>query len=234
MNISQIFAHSTKGNKTTPADERKTGLQSIFQAKKNFAVQVLEASEKNVGINSSHRDSDDNDSDSSSDFDDFVFEENGIITGGKSQQVSMPTMLIIKPKDVDEIDASPMVTDRRAMKQSLFLTKVRPQHDAEDSDSSSDCGDFLEHVSDDFSEQQNVQVAMQTSLYITVKNPNTIDVSPVVTHRKSIDQSVFQTKVHPSQKIEQQFHMIDLQKQTKSASGKANMMKQNMLLCETA
>lgn len=82
MNMQQIFSHATKGNKTTPADDRKSQLQSAFQGKKNFAVQVLEASEKNVGVNSSHRESDDDcDSESSSDFDDFEFEEVGNVTG---------------------------------------------------------------------------------------------------------------------------------------------------------
>jgi hypothetical protein len=156
MNMQQIFSQATKGNKTTPDVDRKCALQSAFNGKKNFAVQVLEASEKNLGVNSSHRESDDDcDSDSSSDFDDFVFEEVSNITGEKSHQVSMPTKLIIKPKDVDEIDASPVVTDRRAMKQSLFLIKVRPQ--VEDSDSSSDdCADLLEHVSDEIMDQQNL------------------------------------------------------------------------------
>lgn len=88
----------------------------------------------------------------------------------------MPTMLIIKSKDVDEIDASPMVTDRRAMKQSLFLTKVRPQ--VEDSESSSDCEDFLEHVSDEIVDQQNVQVAMQSALLLKAQNPDMIDAEP--------------------------------------------------------
>lgn len=74
----------------------------------------------------------DNDSDSSSDDDDFDFEEIEDDQSGNhcfvQSQVTMPTRLFIKPKNPDHMDETPkieLVTSRKAMQQTLFVTKVK-------------------------------------------------------------------------------------------------------------
>ena len=125
MNIQDLIGHSAKGNKSTPADDRKLLSKDVFSAKKNFAVKVLEASEKNLGFSSSHRESDMEDSDSSSDNNDFEFEEvQDEITITPNNQAKMPTMLFIKPKSPHSENDSTVVNERKVYKQSLFQTKV--------------------------------------------------------------------------------------------------------------
>ena len=72
--MQQLFGQSAKGNKTNPDEDRQAISKAVFGQKKNIAVEVLKASEKNLGVNSSCMDSE-ADSDSSSDCDNFVFEE---------------------------------------------------------------------------------------------------------------------------------------------------------------
>lgn len=61
----------------------------------------------------------------------------------------MPSKLYIKPKNPDAIDFSPMVTNRKAMKPTLFLTKVVRECD-EDSESSCEYDNFqFEDVNED-------------------------------------------------------------------------------------
>ena len=61
-----------KGNKTTPEECRKAQLQSLFKGMNNLARHVVEASEKNVGVTSSHHDDVYSDSDSVTEYDDLL------------------------------------------------------------------------------------------------------------------------------------------------------------------
>lgn len=80
---------------------------------------------------------------------------------------------------------------------------------------------------------------MNKSLYIKPKNVDQQDLSPMVTDRKAIKQSVFASKVNKmkqANKSENKPLYIQLEKPTKmaSAGGKAHPGQQNSLLCETA
>lgn len=130
MNIQQLFGQAAKGNKTNPDDERQAISKAVFGQKKNFVAQMVEASEKNLGVNSSCMDSE-ADSESSSDCDDFVFEEivDDINESLVSQtQAIFNVKLYIKPKNPDHMDDSPkieLITTRRAVQPSVFLKKVQ-------------------------------------------------------------------------------------------------------------
>lgn len=65
-----------KGSKTTPAEDRKANVQMLFSGKVNAVKDVINASEKNLGIKSSKNDNN-SDSESSSDFGDFFMEVQG-------------------------------------------------------------------------------------------------------------------------------------------------------------
>lgn len=131
MNVQQLFGQSARGNKTNPEDERQAISKAVFGQKKNLAVQVLEASEKNLGINSSHAMDSCADSDSSSDYEDFVYEEIDTENSEPLVILSQPMAgikLTIKSKNPDHVDDCPkieLVTTRKAIQQTVFLTKVK-------------------------------------------------------------------------------------------------------------